>query len=166
MMSKSACSTVNKDAVATAFSKAVNSYDKFAGFQRDVGTHLLHLLEAELPWNKTGYKNSAETTVNVLDLGCGTGYLSAQLSQNNAALGLNAIAATVNIIAVDIALAMAQRAQSHASHIHALVADADQLAFLKKRECEVIQGYYFSRPLSASDMTKKFEQIGTEALFK
>ncbi len=69
----------------------------------------------------------------------------------------------------DAAITTAIIAMAHSLRLSIVaegVEDADQLAFLKKRECEVIQGYYFSRPLSVSDMTKKFEQIGTEALFK
>ena len=69
----------------------------------------------------------------------------------------------------DAAITSAIIAMAHSLRLSIVaegVEDADQLAFLKKRECEVIQGYYFSRPLSASDMTKKFETIGTQAIFQ
>ena len=34
------------------------------------------------------------------------------------------------------------------------VETAEQLAFLKERECDEVQGYYFSRPLAADDFSE------------
>ena len=94
---------INKQAVANAFAKAVNSYDHFASFQRDVGQHLLSLL-AEPSLGK------------VLDLGCGTGHFSSILAQKSDV-----------ILALDLAPAMARRAASHHQKILPLVGDADHL---------------------------------------
>jgi diguanylate cyclase (GGDEF)-like protein len=69
----------------------------------------------------------------------------------------------------DAAITTAIIAMAHSLRLSIVaegVEDADQLAFLKKRECEIIQGYYFSPPLSANDMTQKFEKIGTQAIFQ
>ena len=35
----------------------------------------------------------------------------------------------------------------------------DQLNFLKKKKCDVVQGYYFSKPLSTEDFEKSFYQL-------
>lgn len=69
----------------------------------------------------------------------------------------------------DAAITTAIIAMAHSLRLSIVaegVEDADQLAFLKKRECEIIQGYYFSPPLSANDMTQKFQKIGTQAIFQ
>lgn len=39
------------------------------------------------------------------------------------------------------------------------VEENEQLAILKKYNCQAVQGYYFSKPLSATDFTKLIEQI-------
>ncbi|KJY83207.1 biotin synthase [Vibrio galatheae] len=63
---------VDKSAVANAFSRAAATYDQHAAFQRDVGHRLLDMMPADL---------SGKT---VLDLGCGTGYFSAELLKRGA----------------------------------------------------------------------------------
>lgn len=62
------CITVDKSAVANAFSKAAAHYDQFAQLQRDIGLQLLANLQA--PHSQT-----------ILDLGCGTGYFSEKLGE-------------------------------------------------------------------------------------
>lgn len=52
----------DKEAIASSFGKAADTYDKHAAFQRDVGHRLLEKLPSDL------------TNKRVLDLGCGTGY--------------------------------------------------------------------------------------------
>ncbi len=64
----------DKSAIAQAFGKAAESYDKHAEFQRDVGQRLLD----KLPQDLTG--------LAVLDLGCGTGYFSYELAKRGAKL--------------------------------------------------------------------------------
>lgn len=65
-------SLIDKQAIAQAFSKAACTYDQHAAFQRDVGQRLMD----KLPQDLTG--------LSVLDLGCGTGYFTAQLAQRGA----------------------------------------------------------------------------------
>jgi malonyl-CoA O-methyltransferase len=61
---------IDKQAVADSFSKAASHYDQFAQLQRDIGTQLLNsvlVLDKQSP-------------IEVVDLGCGTGYFSEKLS--------------------------------------------------------------------------------------
>lgn len=60
--------TLAKKDVADSFGRAARQYDSVAGLQRDVGAKLLGSLDA-LP----------DATTTILDLGCGTGYFSADL---------------------------------------------------------------------------------------
>jgi diguanylate cyclase (GGDEF)-like protein/PAS domain S-box-containing protein len=61
---------------------------------------------------------------------------------------------------VDAVIAMARRL-----NIKVLaegVETEEQLNFLKKRRCDEAQGYYFSRPLKAEDLTRKMEPGATK----
>lgn len=60
--------SINKNAIASSFSKAALQYDQFAQLQRDIGSQLLTNV-------------SAKKTNNILDLGCGTGYFSEKLCE-------------------------------------------------------------------------------------
>lgn len=59
---------IDKTRLADAFSKAAPSYDQAARLQREVGRTLLAQLPVSAP-------------ARLLDLGCGTGYFTAQLGQ-------------------------------------------------------------------------------------
>jgi len=59
---------IDKEAVKASFSKAAHQYDAFADLQREIGNHLISLI------------NFNKTYSNVLDLGCGTGYFSRLLT--------------------------------------------------------------------------------------
>lgn len=65
-MNNSAKFEIDKIAVADSFSKAASRYDQFAQLQRDIGNKLF----SSLTMRQTG---------NCLDLGCGTGYFSEKL---------------------------------------------------------------------------------------
>lgn len=62
--------SMDKQAVASAFGKAAKHYDKAAAFQRHVG----HLLLDKLP-----HLHAVDNPKEVIDVGCGTGYFSAEL---------------------------------------------------------------------------------------
>ncbi|CAM4464066.1 malonyl-ACP O-methyltransferase BioC [Vibrio agarivorans] len=61
-----------KQAIADAFGRAAETYDRHAEFQRDVGHRLLD----KLPQDLNGKR--------ILDLGCGTGYFSQKLLERGA----------------------------------------------------------------------------------
>lgn len=61
-----------KLAIAQAFSKAAQSYDSMSGLQRETGNKLVQQLS----------QHSPTSSALGLDLGCGTGYFSAALSQH------------------------------------------------------------------------------------
>jgi len=98
--------TDEKSAIAQAFSRAANSYDQHAEFQRDVGHRLLELLPKSL------------TGKVVLDLGCGTGYFSRLLQDRGA-----------QVICADLSQAMLSQAQRRCGDkgMTYLLADAESL---------------------------------------
>ena len=109
--SSSACELTrpqSKEAIAEAFGKAAQNYDRHAQFQRDVGTMLL----AGMPQDLTGVK--------ALDIGCGTGYFSELLSERGA-----------EVTAADLSVEMLEQAQVRCGNKVASYqqADAEALPF-------------------------------------
>lgn len=98
----------DKEAIASSFGKAAETYDKHAAFQRDVGHRMLD----KFPENLTGKR--------VLDLGCGTGYFSQLFQQRGA-----------EVICGDISQAMLDKAQQRcgARQMQYQIADAENLPF-------------------------------------
>ncbi|BCN24474.1 malonyl-ACP O-methyltransferase BioC [Vibrio alfacsensis] len=99
---------MNKEAIATSFGKAAETYDKHAAFQRDVGCRLLDKLPSDLS-NK-----------RILDLGCGTGYFSHLLRERGA-----------EVVCADISQAMLDKAKQRCGEerMHYELADAENLPF-------------------------------------
>ncbi|RXJ70376.1 malonyl-[acyl-carrier protein] O-methyltransferase BioC [Veronia nyctiphanis] len=96
--------SVDKSAVRQAFSRAAESYDASAAFQRDVGNHLLTLLP-----------DIRESVV--LDLGCGTGFFTEKLSEK-----------ANTVIALDLSEAMLEKAKARCGgSVQYLSADAECL---------------------------------------
>ncbi|MFH4736111.1 malonyl-ACP O-methyltransferase BioC [Vibrio diabolicus] len=102
------CLLPNKQAIAASFSKAADTYDKHAAFQRDVGHRLLDKLPNDL------------THQRVLDLGCGTGYFSQLLQERGA-----------EVFCVDISQEMLSKAMMRCGHerMNYALADAENLPF-------------------------------------
>ncbi len=96
----------NKRQVAASFSRAAPTYDSVAGLQRDVGDHLLALLEGIEPPGQW------------LDLGSGTGHFSRALAQRWPA---------VSGVAVDIAEGMLRYARSQGGAGWHVAGDAEHL---------------------------------------
>ncbi|NIH15855.1 malonyl-ACP O-methyltransferase BioC [Serratia symbiotica] len=94
---------VNKQAVASAFSRAAGSYDALATVQREVGERLLGMGK-DLPG------------VQLLDAGCGTGYFSRRWR----ALGKQ-------VTALDLAPGMLAFARQQQAADHYLLADIEQV---------------------------------------
>jgi malonyl-CoA O-methyltransferase len=103
--------TLDKAGIKQSFAAASVTYDSVAGLQRTVGKELLHAIDA------------AKLTGTLLDLGCGTGFLTGELlahSNHETAM-----------IALDIALPMLQATQSKLTvdsrNIIYVCADAEHL---------------------------------------
>jgi len=94
----------DKKAVAASFSRAAASYDDVAGLQREVARELLDQVDA--------------ANADVLDLGCGTGFISGELA-----------ASARQIYALDLAEGMVAygRARHPQAAIHWLCGDAENL---------------------------------------
>ena len=98
---------VNKEDVARSFSLAASTYDQVAALQRSVSEHLL----TKIPQRSFG---------NIIDLGCGTGVVSAQLTQRFPAS---------SVFGLDIAEGMLEYARTRfsSSALHWCCADAESL---------------------------------------
>ncbi|MDC0609514.1 malonyl-ACP O-methyltransferase BioC [Vibrio sp.] len=98
--------TLVKACIANAFSKAAESYDKHAQFQRNVCDIVL----SRLPDQLNGYR--------ILDLGCGTGYLAKNLSARGA-----------QVVCVDLSEKMLAKAreQIDVENAEFICADAESL---------------------------------------
>ncbi|WP_045404488.1 malonyl-ACP O-methyltransferase BioC [Vibrio jasicida] len=98
----------DKEAIASSFGKAADTYDRHAAFQRDVGQRLLQKLPDDL------------TNKRVLDLGCGTGYFSQLLQQRGA-----------EVVCGDISQAMLDKAKQRCGtqQMQYQLADAENLPF-------------------------------------
>jgi malonyl-CoA O-methyltransferase len=101
---------LDKGKIKQAFTEAAQRYDAFAGLQRQVGDTLLKKYPLQ---TQSGM---------VMDLGCGTGYLSQKMAAQSAKHSL---------LAVDIALPMLQacRQKNKISPVAYVCADAESLAF-------------------------------------
>lgn len=102
--------TLDKTKIKQSFGNASQTYDSVAELQRNVGRNLLH---AFLPQNLTG---------NIVDLGCGTGFLTRELLPH-----------CDNLIALDLALPMLQTTREKlGDSVNYVCADAEQLPFLSE----------------------------------
>ena len=105
---------LTKTGIKRAFTAASSTYDGAAALQRRVGLELLKTIDAKL------------LTGTLLDIGCGTGFLTAELL------------ARFNhdtTIALDIAWTMLQSTQQKLAlhkHVHYVCADAEQLPFAEQ----------------------------------
>ena len=98
---------LDKTRIKQSFGNASQTYDRVADLQRNVGRDLLQNF---LPENLTG---------NVVDLGCGTGFLTQALLPHCA-----------DLIAVDLALPMLQTTREKLHHsVNYVCADAENLPF-------------------------------------
>ena len=108
---KSDCS-IDKYKVRQAFSLASSSYDEMAHLQKKVGLDLLN-------------KFAIEKTTNIVDIGCGTGFLTYDLLEKGMAQ---------QVIAIDLAFSMLQMSRNKLerfSSVQYICADAEQLPILK-----------------------------------
>jgi len=103
---------IDKDKVRQAFSLSSTHYDELALLQKKVGQDLLN-------------KFAIESTNNILDVGCGTGFLTYDLLEKKVGQQL---------IALDLASSMLQMSKNKLkrfSSVQYICADAEQLPLLK-----------------------------------
>ncbi|HEC85799.1 MAG: diguanylate cyclase [Candidatus Parabeggiatoa sp. nov. 1] len=67
----------------------------------------------------------------------------------------------------DAAIATAIIAMAHSLRLSVVaegVETSEQLAFLQEQQCEIVQGFFFSRPISVKDMTQMLLQVDKQPL--
>jgi malonyl-CoA O-methyltransferase len=96
--------TLDKDAIRRRFERAADAYDIFSVVQRGMAERLVERIERE--------------PSTILDLGCGTGYLTELLSKRFP---------QAQIVAVDFAPAMIERARKRVPGASFLVCDIEEL---------------------------------------
>lgn len=100
----SASQSIDKRAVAAAFSKAAQHYDCAAGLQREVGTRLMA-------------KGASHPGKQVLDAGCGTGYFSLRWREQGR-----------QVTALDLSAGMLMQARQRNSASRYLLGDIERIA--------------------------------------
>ncbi len=102
--------SLDKRKIIRSFSAAAKSYDGLASLQRQVGRELLEKFPVQA------------MSGAILDLGCGTGYLTGQLALDSAS----------QLIALDIAMPMlhASREKNQAESVQYICADAENMPFV------------------------------------
>ncbi|WP_221077075.1 malonyl-ACP O-methyltransferase BioC [Agarivorans aestuarii] len=123
---------IDKQQVARHFSKAADSYNDYAELQRNIGHQLLRYLPAK------DYSLA-------VDLGCGTGYFATALK-----------AQADKVIALDLSLAMANKAKHSAKPFAAMVSDAEQLALA---DCSVDLVYSSLALQWCNDLTTALREV-------
>jgi len=100
----------DKSKIRQSFSAAAESYDAMARLQKQVAVDLLHQAEMPIP------------THTVLDVGCGTGFLTEKLVDH---------VAVDKLFALDMALPMLQRTRQRPAlaSCHCICGDAERLPF-------------------------------------
>lgn len=96
---------INKDKLKRRFSRNAKQYDQYAHVQKIMGDHLIQQIHHDGP------------LTSILEIGCGTGYVTSQLAQ---------LFPQAEITAIDIAPGMIDYAKSHIkSEIQWLCADIE-----------------------------------------
>ncbi|ATW29620.1 malonyl-[acyl-carrier protein] O-methyltransferase BioC [Candidatus Williamhamiltonella defendens] len=101
--------SVNKTAIASAFSRAAHSYEQAASLQKEVGFRLLQMTgDIKKSW--------------VLDAGCGTGYFSQFWRQKGN-----------RVLSLDLSLEMLKKAKKKSAAQAYLLADIEHLPILDQK---------------------------------
>lgn len=104
---------IDKVAVARSFGKAAATYDQHAFLQRQTSAHLLSLLPDIIK-----AKNKHKTLTNIVDLGCGSGAMLAELADYSN-----------HVIAADLSIDMLKQARTAQKAQTWLNLDAEALPF-------------------------------------
>jgi len=110
---------IDKQIMKSRFSKSAKSYDRFANVQKKMAHHLLKMIQSDYP-------NGLPKEAKILEIGCGTGYLTRLLRQ---------LLPHVSITAVDIAPGMIKEAKDKLNDENTIYVCADI------EEIELVQSY-------------------------
>ena len=104
---------IDKEKLKRRFSRNARQYDKYAKVQKNMGDILIEKIKS----TKTQYKN-------ILEIGCGTGYVTKLLCEHFK---------TLNITAIDIAPGMISHAKSKISdtRVGFICGDVEEMDFDK-----------------------------------
>lgn len=150
---------LDKSAIRQSFAMAADSYDRVAALQRQVGEHLY-----------AGLSRQWLSQADVLDIGCGTGFMSAKL-----------VSECQSLLALDIAFPMLQKTRAALAGrgvVDYLCADAETLpladnsidfivANLSLQWCQNLAGVFaeFQRVLTANGRLA-FSTFGSDTLIE
>lgn len=141
---------LDKSKIRQSFSAASTSYDGVAGLQRTVGKSLLAAVD------------TATLNGRVLDIGCGTGFLTGELL---------ALSPGLSVVALDIALPMLQTARRKLlgnADVHYVCADADALPLAERSIDHVFSNLalqWCSRPATVFDDIRRVLKPGGQLAY-
>jgi malonyl-CoA O-methyltransferase len=117
---------IDKQLLQKRFSDHAKTYDQFANVQKKMGTQLLKLLDR---------KESDSSSIDILEIGCGTGFLTRKLSQQFP---------KATITAIDLAPGMIEIAKQKINNeqVHFLCGDIEEIE-LKERYDLIISNATF-----------------------
>ncbi|MCK4846883.1 MAG: methyltransferase domain-containing protein [Deltaproteobacteria bacterium] len=133
-----------KEKVMRAFSKATNSYDTFAGLQRDVALKTVGLIDA--------------TPKRILDIGCGTGNVTKELLK---------LYPDADVFAVDLSHSMVGATRQATKECDGFItADLEALPFADKTFDTIVSSltYQWTKDLSLA-MAEAFRVLSPDGTF-
>jgi malonyl-CoA O-methyltransferase len=109
---------INKQLLQQRFTNSAKTYDQYANVQKKMALELLEMVKAEGDFE-------AEDPIQILEIGCGTGYLTERLRQ---------VYPNAQITAIDLAPGMIEVAHERIQHpnVHFICADIEEMELFEK----------------------------------